>query len=334
MPAKAKGAGGPKTDEGKALVGQNAVRHGATSLTVPPAELAAYEVHLAGVLASLAPVGYLEERLADRVAMSLWRLRRLELWEAAILGQAQARSLRAIAVSDIFDRGATPDTPAAVLTSAELRLALRALDLHEEEVRAENPDAMRKVAADRRARGELLCGLEKLKTPATPRAFKEILTNDGAVCDLVYTLIDRLRARGVKDAAISVAMGAEPEVDPVDLCDWNAHDLAGIWNLAHETCERGDKGYETPGWFARMEGFDQTRKADRLEELAARAQELADQGQGLSLLPSDAEQARIQRYDAHLERTLYRALHELEAMQERRAGGVTPLARVEVHGAT
>ena len=333
MPAKTKGAGGPKTDEGKALVGQNAVRHGAMSLTVPPAELAAYGVHLAGVLASLAPVGYLEERLAERVAMSLWRMRRLELWEAATLNQAQAKALRAIAVSDVFDRAADPDTPAAALSPAELRLALKALELHEEEVRVENPDAMRKVAADRRARGELLRGLENLKTPATPRAFKEILTNDGAVCDLVYGLIDRLRARGVENAAISVAMGAEPEADPLDLCDWSAHDLAGIWNLTHETCEKGDQDHETPGWFARLEGFDQTRKADRLEELAARAQELADQGHGLSLVPSDADQARFQRYDAHLERTLYKALHELEAMQERRAGGATPLARVEVHGA-
>lgn len=47
---------------------------------------------------------------------------------------------------------------------------------------------------------------------------------------------------------------------------------------------------------------------------------------------SDAEVQKLQRYEAHLERVLYRALHELEAMRQRRKGGQAPLARVEVHG--
>lgn len=35
---------------------------------------------------------------------------------------------------------------------------------------------------------------------------------------------------------------------------------------------------------------------------------------------------------SYLERVLYRALHELEAMRERHNGRQAPLARVEVHG--
>ena len=48
------------------------------------------------------------------------------------------------------------------------------------------------------------------------------------------------------------------------------------------------------------------------------------------ILPSDRDMVRVGRYEAHLSRELYRALHELEALQTRRAGGAAPLGRVDV----
>jgi hypothetical protein len=50
------------------------------------------------------------------------------------------------------------------------------------------------------------------------------------------------------------------------------------------------------------------------------------------LLPGDKTLVKVARYEAHLSRGLYKALHELEAMQTRRSGGVTPLARLDVEG--
>lgn len=50
---------------------------------------------------------------------------------------------------------------------------------------------------------------------------------------------------------------------------------------------------------------------------------------------SGAEVQKLQHYEAHLERVLYRdckGLHELEAMQERHNGGQAPLTRVEIRG--
>jgi len=49
--------------------------------------------------------------------------------------------------------------------------------------------------------------------------------------------------------------------------------------------------------------------------------------------PDFEELGKLQRYEAHLERVLYRALHELEALQARRQGEAAPLARLEVYGA-
>ena len=50
------------------------------------------------------------------------------------------------------------------------------------------------------------------------------------------------------------------------------------------------------------------------------------------LLPDEKTLEKVSRYDAHLSRGLYKALHELEALQTRRSGGVAPLARLDVDG--
>lgn len=48
------------------------------------------------------------------------------------------------------------------------------------------------------------------------------------------------------------------------------------------------------------------------------------------LLPGDAALDKIMRYEAHLSRLLNHALHELEALQERRRGNAAPLARLDI----
>jgi hypothetical protein len=50
------------------------------------------------------------------------------------------------------------------------------------------------------------------------------------------------------------------------------------------------------------------------------------------ILPDDATLAKVQHYEGHLSRQLFATLHELEAMQERRLGRQTPLARLDVSG--
>ena len=50
------------------------------------------------------------------------------------------------------------------------------------------------------------------------------------------------------------------------------------------------------------------------------------------LLPDEKTLEKVARYEAHLSRGLYKAIHELEALQARRSGGATPLARLDVDG--
>ena len=59
---------------------------------------------------------------------------------------------------------------------------------------------------------------------------------------------------------------------------------------------------------------------------------VADRMSRERLLPDDLVLEKVVRYEAHLNRQLYQALHELEALQTRRSGGIAPLARVDVQG--
>jgi hypothetical protein len=51
------------------------------------------------------------------------------------------------------------------------------------------------------------------------------------------------------------------------------------------------------------------------------------------LLPADGALHNIQRYEAHLNRQLYQAIHQLEVMQARRGGSPVPVAQVQFYGA-
>ena len=49
-----------------------------------------------------------------------------------------------------------------------------------------------------------------------------------------------------------------------------------------------------------------------------------------SILPQERDLNKIMRYESHLNRQLYQAMHELEALQARRQGGHAPLARLDI----
>jgi hypothetical protein len=48
------------------------------------------------------------------------------------------------------------------------------------------------------------------------------------------------------------------------------------------------------------------------------------------LIPPSEDLAKIMRYEAHLNRQLYQAMHELEALKARRQGQAAPLARLDI----
>lgn len=72
---------GPRTPNGKAASRRNAWKHGIRSeiMAISPFEdHDEWEAHRDGIVESLQPEGHLENTLAERVAIALWKLRRLE----------------------------------------------------------------------------------------------------------------------------------------------------------------------------------------------------------------------------------------------------------------
>ena len=71
---------GPRTDEGKRAVSQNAVTHGlfARDAVIKCEDPAEYELHREVLLDEMSPVGAIEYMLAERIVSLAWRLRRVE----------------------------------------------------------------------------------------------------------------------------------------------------------------------------------------------------------------------------------------------------------------
>ena len=125
--------GGPKTPEGKAAVGRNAVTHGLTSYSglLPGEKLDDFSDLRARVLAELAPDSAIEIELAEQIASLLWRLRRVPAFEAALLAWTNAckekASLFFRRTNRVSATGASPTGPVPPLYTTSLPLGARSM---------------------------------------------------------------------------------------------------------------------------------------------------------------------------------------------------------------
>ncbi len=80
---------GPKTEEGKAAVAQNALKHGlfSTLIIVNGETQEDFDMFRDQMLAELLPVGIIESVLAERIISLAWRLRRAEVMERQVIDE-------------------------------------------------------------------------------------------------------------------------------------------------------------------------------------------------------------------------------------------------------
>ena len=108
---------GPKTDQGKAVVSQNAVKHGLFTESVIYGEnQAEYEVFHENFLVEYAPVGAMELFLAERAVNLAWRLKRAERIQNEVIEDMIGRKVttnpaRRARESYYYNQGRRPDEP-------------------------------------------------------------------------------------------------------------------------------------------------------------------------------------------------------------------------------
>ena len=298
------GRGGPRSSAGKAISSRNAVRHGVLAAipVVPGLERQEdWEAHRAGVLASLSPEGHIESVLAERVALQLWRLHRVARYEALTIVTAQETVEKD--VTDKRRRWRLDDpSPAAQLEG---------------------------TANDLRQQQEQLRCLHQLPALADDAPLS------AADADLLMRSVEEVAQQTDRNDISIPFIPSGAAID--DYPDWTAGKLRWVLT-AWATLEGRDVADLVTTALKEAAAQLQFLEKELAKQAAQAAQEKGEcaaqveRAQRERLLLSEPAMERVARYEAHLSRELYKAMHELEALQERRQGRPALLARLDVTG--
>jgi hypothetical protein len=299
--AQSSTAGGPNTQEGKEVVRWNATRHGISSPkpVVPGLEKQEdWESHRDGIMEYLSPVGHLEVTLAERVSLLSWRLHRVTRYETGAIATSQETI-----EDDIHDR----DRFLSAIRHEGLE-STHPVDIRFEAKHYKQAhSALRRfpsLGPDKTLKGtdasSVVWGvLMEAKKAGGREIDVEVLDLPGVPED---AMIEELPAMKVADVRGCVeAIAAHASLNPDELLEAATYEAG---------CE------------ARHAAI---RKEDVEREISRKIRERT--------LPDEKTLEKIVRYEAHLSRQLYHALHELENLQKYRTTGVgVPLARLDVQG--
>jgi len=290
---------GPATQNGKELTRWNATRHGIRSPApvVPGVEKPEdWEEYRDGMLDDLAPLGSLELALAERVALLSWRLHRVTRYETETIARSQER-----VVEDLRDR-----------RSSGFGYGYSSRPAHPDEALAAPKEARRTERLLKK-----FPSLPDDRKLSGPEADAVLWAVAGRVEE--ETDLEELELPGVPEWAGLYK----------DISEWDGWDVGLVRECLSVIASAASKNIEDlmegARERARLNVISAKHEAERVEaELSNMRRE--------RLLPDEKTLEKVSRYEAHLSRLMFKALHELEALQVRRSGGAAPLARLDVDG--
>ena len=290
----------------------NPLKHGATA-GVLPHERKTWQRHLEAVRAELQPVGPVEEALVERIALALWRLRRVAAWEAGLLADARDQAREARGLGDYLLPDSPPDHRQAAAVNL-LRQTMQHWPITPLAKSFEVAEVARGYVASERERiADLERALAALDDPAGWTAL-----DDDAAGMAAIALIDALDEP--EKAVLAARWGIErEEIGEIELA---AEDFPVLLEVV---------GIERARTVLEDELRVTTSRVSRAEQALEIYHQATAERQARAR-PDFDELGKLQRYEAHLERMLFRSLHELEARQARRRGEAAPLGRIEVYG--
>lgn len=291
----------PPEGDARAL---NAQTHGMTSEQVPPHERAAYLGHVQAVRASSGARGYLQERLADRAALALWRLERVARYEAAQVSTQRRAALRRLSTGDAAAPVSQAYAALAALTHETPEAHRAAPELAESSAARHDAYAL---TLDAWAAGGGAEGLDVSSADHLGAALAELLQMGGA------------RAAGM----VRAMMGRPPkrgEALTVELEEWvyEPGELPGLLQFARDRW-----GNLAPALLGNLAQRERQRAA-AIRAAQREAQDALSDALALAEVPPTQTLEKVTRYEAHLERVLYRALHDLEALRREAEGKDSP----------
>ena len=287
--------GGPNTQAGKEVARWNATRHGIRSPApvVPGLEkVEDWEEHRDGVLESLSPEGHLELVLAERVALLSWRLHRVTRYEQETIALSQEK----------VEEDLLKERQSFSRSASE--------SAHPQDVRV-----LHEVATKIHRLLKRLLALQGKKRLSSEDAGSVLLEVWEQVDEEVE--LEKLEIPGIPQAALDPDLLLEYDFP------WNVSLVReSISVIAQAAGETPEKLLEAATKEAHLKVIQAKSRAEEVERNMSRER----------LLPDETTLQKIARYEAHLSRGLYQALHELEALQTKRSGMAAPLARLDVQG--
>jgi hypothetical protein len=306
---------GPTSPEGKATSAKNALRHGLSALApvLPGERIEDWELHRRRIFESLAPVGALEEVMADRVALGCWRLRRVAAYETTvtIVGVEEVEK----DVCDDAVRYAESDPKTETEPPASL------LEWTLEQLEKER---------------------QKVWDKEWPVGFLDVLPDLADTDDVHGSRVEGLLecvarrlpgkpALNLKDPPFMAGLGV-PKEELADPYEWNGW-TAGMARkaVAHIAARCGLEPARLLEAVHRKEAeaLEDLRKEVRSWERAAKQRRrevkvCEDRLRRRRMLPDDKSLDKVIRYESHLNRQIQQSLHTLERLQAARAGRDVP----------
>jgi hypothetical protein len=282
---------GPKTDEGKAGVRMNALKHGlvAKELIIQKGDAkedeAEFAVLLHDLCEELVPVGTVEEMLVERISACYWRLRRAARFEVGVLREE-------------LDRAISDYKPISTWKEKEVNLFADYDSLVDDEKRVirENQHCIK-------------------------------LLKDGLALDREPDEKLEINLWGYYEALISLKYATDEWTDPdldidrFDEQEMNIEEMRAFLIRKAWTDKKLRENFVQQD----LDGIKECE--ERLEELARRrgnAELKVSRLVQAKSLPDSLTMDRILRYETAIERQMYKALDQLERLQRQRAGDNVP----------
>jgi hypothetical protein len=280
---------GPRTRSGKAAVAKNAVRHGVLSLAPVVTDLEReedWQRHFQATCESLQPVGHVELVFAERIALLLWRQARVTRYEHHLLNHAQQ------GVRDLI--------------GTKNRMAIS--NYSQSLLQSTYPDDLEYEHGAARVVVRILSSVTGIANDAS------VDPNDAAIFLMVLARYAKIE---IEDVLTFEDWLHDEESEFSEWClrvPWTGSRLRdAIRMIAEGAGVVADDFLRSAGY--RAEGDERGARA-RWEGTQEEMQRMRES----CLVPDEMTMGKISRYESTIERSLTRAMRDLDRMQARRLG--------------